>query len=738
MTIRVVFFLLLLAQTALGINKNLRKYYSRQQSVHDGIKSQFDEGKTAVTTYAWVHLTTVTATSGWDEVDQWTRLSRKTTPATASVTDSPQPTSTQEPAAADLSPTQSPSFAGTSSTSSDASWSWQPFHDDTQSQFDEGKTGVTARATEGDGAVTWTKTMTATSGGENNLMARTIIHDHLHATATNSPQEVGNWDRAGPQVAEVSAKFQSMYDYIQSQFDGGKTVATATTTFGGPGPVFTNTPGWNTIIPYATFAPRPSANASLRPRVLSEDTEVITAVAEWVTYTGTRTATVTNCGKAIFTLPTDGPDKRDNPWAGAASSAWKSFHDGIESQFDEGKSIVTATAMIMEQALTITMTSTEGWDRSFPYHIPSSWPHSPRCLHERAPRKSQPKKDKKNGMVATAVFSGSSEVPDMTGKWLATIYVGTPPQNVSVKIDTTTTDFWVPKSGFNESASSTYVHIDDTFWSDNSMTGSLVHDTLSFGTLKNDAEIEFANTTFGLTIGAQTSDGSYGGLGLGFASLDEDRDTSFLTWLGRTHNITLFTLDLQPGSEGHLEFGSIDSSRFKGKINYTPAKPYEYQSFGESWAINITSFAIGSGKKAKTVATKAQVVLDTNMNYLGLPEGVVEEYYSHVKGASYRGSGQWGYPCTSKLLDLTFRLEGGYVGHVTKEALKGTRLGLYDEEPDDDGSTSNIVDGVDNMCYARLMTTDREDVAFFGLPIFQHHFMVFDVAGERVGFANKA
>lgn len=80
----------------------------------------------------------------------------------------------------------------------------------------------------------------------------------------------------------------------------------------------------------------------------------------------------------------------------------------------------TATATTMQQTLTVTMTSSEGWDRSFPYHVPSSSPHAPRDLHERALRKSKPADDKKNDnkknrVVATAVFSGSDGVPDLTG-----------------------------------------------------------------------------------------------------------------------------------------------------------------------------------------------------------------------------------------------------------------------------------------------------------------------------------
>lgn len=43
---------------------------------------------------------------------------------------------------------------------------------------------------------------------------------------------------------------------------------TVSDTLGGPGPVFTNTPGWNKDFPYATAAPRQTAEASLRPRDL--------------------------------------------------------------------------------------------------------------------------------------------------------------------------------------------------------------------------------------------------------------------------------------------------------------------------------------------------------------------------------------------------------------------------------------------------------------------------------------
>lgn len=35
-------------------------------------------------------------------------------------------------------------------------------------------------------------------------------------------------------------------------------------------------------------------------------------------------------------------EKRSNPWAEAASSAWKSFHADFQSEFDEGKGTVVS------------------------------------------------------------------------------------------------------------------------------------------------------------------------------------------------------------------------------------------------------------------------------------------------------------------------------------------------------------------------------------------------------------
>lgn len=193
--------------------------------------------------------------------------------------------------------------------------------------------------------------------------------------------------------------------------------------------MFTNTPAWKKYFPYATFAPQSTAEASLRPGDRNEDilseirvryyaaessatNDVSRQVAEGnptpaatafyygvpflytATYTRGWEANLMDHGHTMLTgfpededsEPEDGPkdEKCSNPWAEAASSAWKSFHDDIQSQFDEGQGAVIATATIMEQTLTVTMTNSEGWDRSFPYHLPSSWPHSPRDFANKA------------------------------------------------------------------------------------------------------------------------------------------------------------------------------------------------------------------------------------------------------------------------------------------------------------------------------------------------------------------
>ncbi|KAF8853399.1 hypothetical protein BDZ45DRAFT_79057 [Acephala macrosclerotiorum] len=210
MILHIGFFFLPVMQTSTAwrIKVNLGPAIaSRWRSIHDDIKIKFDEGVSVVTTSYWGLKTAVTATSGWDERSKWKYWKTFGLPS-AAVTTSPQATSTQSPAAAVPSTTQSPSFVerGASRT---LLWytRWKLFHDDVQSEFDGGKTVVTATKTADDGRFTLTRTVTATSGWENNLMARIVTHDHLHAAAINSPRKASNGDLARLQISSISAQY---------------------------------------------------------------------------------------------------------------------------------------------------------------------------------------------------------------------------------------------------------------------------------------------------------------------------------------------------------------------------------------------------------------------------------------------------------------------------------------------------------------------------------------------------
>lgn len=162
--------------------------------------------------------------------------------------------SMQSPATTNPSPTQPATIIQTLSSDDNPGWHWVLYADEPQLQVDEGKevlvstllgTGwsvyvwlmlkKTAVQVADDGRALLTDTITGNPWA-NELMARTVTHQHPRPAATNSPREAQGpfaGEVARSQISVLSAGLQSNYDYIQSQFDAGKTVAVGSSLTGG-------------------------------------------------------------------------------------------------------------------------------------------------------------------------------------------------------------------------------------------------------------------------------------------------------------------------------------------------------------------------------------------------------------------------------------------------------------------------------------------------------------------------
>lgn len=117
-------------------------------------------------------------------------------------------------------------------------------------------------------------------------------------------------------------------------------------------------------------------------------------------------------------------------------------------------------------------------------------------------------------------------------------------------------------------------------------------------------------------------------------------------------------------------------------------------------------------------------IADTGTTLLLLPSALVQAYYSQFPGAHTSASeGGWVFPCGATPPDLVLHI-GTYRAVVPGELVKFAPVDT------DDFETATV-------CYGGVQTANGLPFAIYGDVFFKAQFTVFDVEGERLGFAPK-
>ncbi|WKY14013.1 hypothetical protein Q1695_004668 [Nippostrongylus brasiliensis] len=251
---------------------------------------------------------------------------------------------------------------------------------------------------------------------------------------------------------------------------------------------------------------------------------------------------------------------------------------------------------------------------------------------------------------AQILASGSQPFIDYADDfYLGNVTVGTPPQTVTLVLDTGSSNLWVidaacttaacngePNSGytkhkFDTTKSSTFTKEARTFsiqYGSGSCNGYLGTDTVSFGGLTI-AKQEFGvATTLAQVFGYQPVDGI---LGLGWPALAVDKVTPPMQNLLSQLDQPLFTVWMDRklksstgGNGGLITYGAIDKQNCKSDLTYVPLSAETY------WQFPIQGFTIGSFSETK----KEQVISDTGTSWIGAPSSVVSGVVKQT-GAKY-------------------------------------------------------------------------------------------------------
>ncbi|KAG9061978.1 hypothetical protein KI688_006695 [Linnemannia hyalina] len=352
----------------------------------------------------------------------------------------------------------------------------------------------------------------------------------------------------------------------------------------------------------------------------------------------------------------------------------------------------------------------------------------------------------KRAFVGVAPLRGNS----LDTQWVAAMSIGTPPQEFSVVFDTGSGDLWVSSVGctsrvcnsqrrFSPSQSSIIsFQMDNTRWqiayADTSQaSGILGVDNVTV------AGISVSNQTFGLAsinagpVPPSGTSGFDGIMGLGFEGtsdmkgfrspitnmmLQNQIDQAIVSvWLNKASE-----QDAKLSNGGEFIFGGVDPSLYTGSITYLPV------TSDSQWQVAVDEVYIGR-KELAVSKSSSYAVVDTGSSYILLPDYLATAFHRAIPNSQYDKDLGWMIPCTlaksTSVGDLTFVLGG------QKFAVPLSDIVILES-----GFKGICLSAVDSWSEATNGHSSESQILLGDLFI-KNHYIVYDFADRRIGFAQK-
>ncbi|KAI1770780.1 mitochondrial elongation factor g 1-like protein [Hypoxylon cercidicola] len=313
---------------------------------------------------------------------------------------------------------------------------------------------------------------------------------------------------------------------------------------------------------------------------------------------------------------------------------------------------------------------------------------------------------RRQGQTFTEVITNEK----LRGGYFATCQVGTPPQNLTLQLDTGSSDIWVPSSSasvcesstdggcsfgsFDERASSSLTVVGEdeftiSYVDGSSSRGDYITDTFEIGGATID------NMTMGLGL---RTDIPYGLVGVGYAlneaivastqSASSSYDNLPLLMqkqgLINTNAYSLWLNDLDANT-GSILFGGIDTEKYQGDLSRINVYKDPTSEAFTSFIVAMTSLQAVSSTGADSLSSSAfpiPVVLDSGTTFSYLPTDLAEQIWREV-GAEYNP--QYGVPLLPCSMENSaghfsfgFGGSGGPVINITMDELV---VSLADGDP---------------------------------------------------------
>ncbi|RBA21792.1 hypothetical protein FPRO05_00141 [Fusarium proliferatum] len=321
--------------------------------------------------------------------------------------------------------------------------------------------------------------------------------------------------------------------------------------------------------------------------------------------------------------------------------------------------------------------------------------------------------------------SGSAKVkPASSG---LSFFVPTVVGNQTFKLiyDTGSADLWVysnESSPFQSLDHPTYVPtssaelLKNYNWSIKYAFGSEVSGVVYTDTVKAGPVVAHKQAVEAATI-IQAEFASDGILGLAFSTINTvqpKKQKTFFETLLPTLKKKVFAANLRlDGKPATWDFGYIDDTKFKGKIAYTPVVSQKY------WSMNVSTYAIGKGSFTSSKMTVGEVLVDCGTSLVYLPEAVVNDYYSHIKGYKLLEGGSRTFPCNSTIPDFHFKIDS------TTLSIPGRDVNY------------TVYDPAERTCVGAIQTQLNSKYSVLGNLFMRNYYVVHsqEEATPKLGFA---
>ncbi|KAJ7722740.1 acid protease [Mycena maculata] len=254
--------------------------------------------------------------------------------------------------------------------------------------------------------------------------------------------------------------------------------------------------------------------------------------------------------------------------------------------------------------------------------------------------------------------------------YLATIQLGTPPQNYLILMDSGSADFWVPSEACQSTAggdcgnhltlgsqsSSSFVATTNPFqvtYGTGAVEGAIISDDVTI------AGLTLNNHTFGVTTQETTdfSDDSVpfdGLMGLALSSLSEQQTPTPVESLASngliSDAITSYKISRESDdlNDGEITFGATDPTKFVANTLVTIPN-VNTQGFWEGALDDITVDGGSVGLQGRTA------ILDTGTSLAVAPLADATALFALINGSTSDGQGGFTVPCTfNQSIALTF------------------------------------------------------------------------------------